>query len=193
MIHVAPADEPPDFDEKVRKPGHRALAEGADPLPPYWREASDDLMAAYRELCAYSCFRIHPVTGARSVDHFAAKSLDRARAYEWSNYRLCSARLNSRKRDFSDVLDPFEIGDDWFHLELVGFQVLPNFELPPERQAQVQASIQRLGLNDFRRERERNAQDYWNKDCSLKVLRRDSPFVANELKRQGRLNPGDVW
>jgi hypothetical protein len=34
---------------------------------------------------------------------------------------------------------------------------------------------------------------YWSGDVSLRVLKMESPFVAFELHRQGRLNPGDVW
>jgi hypothetical protein len=83
-------------------------------------------MAAYHQICAYSCFRIHPVTGAQSADHFAPKSQSWRKVYQWSNYRLCSGRLNARKNDYGDVLDPFEIQPGWFQLELLGFQVIPD-------------------------------------------------------------------
>ena len=33
----------------------------------------------------------------------------------------------------------------------------------------------------------------WARELSLRVLRDDSPFVAHELHRQGRLDAGDVW
>ncbi len=52
-------------------------------LPSYWTEALDDLMSAYGRICAYSCFRIHEVTGSRSVDHMAAKSRAHDHVYEW--------------------------------------------------------------------------------------------------------------
>ena len=107
MIKVVPAPESATFDSKVRQPGLRALARKGK-IRPYWTRALDDLMAAYHEICAYSCFRIHPITGARSADHFAPKPKDRDNIYEWSNYRLVCSRLNSSKRDFGDVLDPFE-------------------------------------------------------------------------------------
>ena len=69
MIRVRPAEEPADFDAKVRQPGLRAVAElvGETPprargrrhaqvaesrdeipaaaFPPYWREALGDLLA----------------------------------------------------------------------------------------------------------------------------------------------------
>jgi len=219
VIPVALAPEPADFDRRVRRPGLRAIAElcGKTPLtkrtagqpfkqiatreadipsdkfPPYWVESLDELMSRYHEICAYSCFRIHRVTGARSADHFAAKSRHWRRAYEWSNYRLCCSRLNARKNDVSSVLDPFQIEAGWFQLELVGFQVHPDRSCPKTLQAKIQRTIDRLGLNDFRRDREEDAERYWSKDVSLIVLKQESPFVAAELRRQGRLNLGDTW
>lgn len=83
---------------------------------PYWTEVIDDLMQAYDEVCAYSCFRIHP----------------------------------------------------------------------------VQNTIDRLGLNDFRSYREEDAVSYWEKQVSFARLVKESPFVALELRRQGRLLAGDA-
>ena len=218
MIRITPAPAPPQFESEVRQPGLRAIAEmvgktpvyprtagkrfkkvaireegiPSDELPTYWTKALDDLMASYDRICAYSCFRIHPVTGGRSVDHMAAKSRAWDRVYEWSNYRLASARLNARKREFGDVLDPFEVQDGWFELELVGFLVKPAPGLDPTTRDSVQATIDRLGLNDFRQDRARDAEYYWSGDVSLSVLTEESPFVAKELRRQRRLCTGDV-
>lgn len=173
-----------------------AAREGKIPsseFPPYWTTALDDLMSAYGQVCAYSCFRIHPVTGARSADHFAPKSRHWRDVYEWQNYRLCCSLMNSRKQDFGDVLDPFLIKAGWFQLELMGFQVLPNPRLSASRRQAVQDTIDRLNLNGFRAERENDAEQYWHRDVSLRVLKLESPFVAAELRRQARLNSGDVW
>ncbi len=232
MIHVDPAGEPAGFNDAVRVPGRRAIAEkvGKQPevprtagrpykqryhkvrqpdgttktlpivreedlpateLPPYWTEALGDLMTAYAQVCAFSCFRIHPVTGARSVDHMAPKSRAWSQVYEWRNYRLACSLLNARKRDFSAVLDPFEVEDGWFELELVGFQVRPAPGLDPEIRARIVATIETLGLDDFRDSRARDAELYWSGDISFAVLMKESPFVAAELRRQGRLNAGD--
>jgi hypothetical protein len=167
MIPVDLAPKPTGFDRDVRIPGYRALAElcGKKPaklfarsagrplkklrgvsserdipshkFPAYWVNVLDALMTAYREICAYSCFRIHPVTGARSADHYVAKSRSWRRVYEWSNYRLCSSRLNARKNDVSSVLDPFKIKLGWFQLELLGFQVHPDRTLTPKHQKKI--------------------------------------------------------
>jgi hypothetical protein len=220
MIRVAPAPIPAGFDAAVRDRGLRALAElvgeppptprvkgrpfkkiaarrediPPDELPTYWTHALDDLMEAYQRVCAYSCFRIHPITGARSVDHMAPKSRAWDRVYEWSNYRLACGLLNARKRDFTEVLDPFEVRDGWFELEPVGFQVLPGEGLPVVTTQQIESTIIRLGLNErrFRTARERDWSNYLEGHISFEVLLEESPFVARELLRQGRLRPGDA-
>ena len=111
--------------------------------------------------------------------------------YEWNNYRLASTRLNSRKADFEDVLDPFEVQNGWFVLDLVGFQVLPAHNLDEATRSQIQDTIDRLGLNDFRSDRERDAENYWAGEVSFNVLLEESPFVAMELQRQNRLREED--
>jgi hypothetical protein len=221
MIPVELADEPDDFDRDVRQAGLRALAElcgkkpkfkrtagkpfkklkgvahegdiPSDRFPPYWVESLDALMKAYDQICAYSCFRIHRVTGARSADHFVAKSRSWRRVYEWSNYRLCCSRLNARKSDLRGILDPFQIAPGWFQLDLLGFKVRPDPSLPAPIRKKIQRTIDRLHLDDFRHDREKDATRYWTEGVSLEVLREESPFVAFELHRQGRLNKGDVW
>lgn len=85
------------------------------------------------------------------------------------------------------MLDPFELQPGWFRLELVGFQVLPGEGLSDELRSQVQATIDRLGLNGFCDDRAEDAEVYWSGDISLAILQRESPFVAQELERQGRL------
>ena len=216
MIRVVLADEPASFEDAVRKPGLRAIAEmvgerparkagkrypkiadrrediPADRFPEFWTSVLDDLMECYDRVCAYSCFRIHPVTGSRSVDHFAAKSRRWDKVYEWDNYRLACSLLNARKRDFADVLDPFEISDSWFRLELVGFQIVPDPDLTPDDRIRVEKTVVRLGLDDFRRARARDAERYWAREISLATLEEESPFVAKELRRQGKLNAGDA-
>lgn len=221
MIPVKEAPEPRDFEAKVRRPGLRAIGEmvGKAPsvprrgkpfakiadresdippgaFPPYWREVIDDLMAAYHEVCAYSGFRIHQVTGAPAVDHFVPKSQNWRLVYEWSNYRLCCALMNARKGESRDVVDPFRIRHDWFHLDLdLGFEVSPNPGLPKVDQDRIQATISRLKLNDgyCREQRRKVAQGYRCGKVSLQTLREEAPFVAYEIHRQGRLNPRDRW
>ena len=221
MIPVTPAPEPADFDSRVRQPGLRAIAELAgerpdpprlvgrpyapvatsrdgippDKFPPYWREMLDDLMDSYHRICAYLCLYIHRSTGARSIDHVVAKSKRWDQVYEWSNYRLACLQMNARKGAAADVLDPFEVKEGWFALELVGFQVVPGCGLPDDVAKAVANTIERLRLNDPTtccEAREEYAEDYWNGDIVFDYLMRHAPFVARELRRQHRLLPGEI-
>ena len=220
MIPVTPAPEPSAFDSKVRQPGLRAIAElageqptppriagqpyapvaasrdaiPADKFPPYWREMLDDLMDSYHRICAYLCLYIPRGTGAPSVDHAVAKSKRWDRVYEWSNYRLASSLMNARKGAAADVLDPFDVKEDWFALELVGFQVLPGDGLADEVTGAVANTIERLRLNDPAccEARAEYAEYYWSGDMVFDYLMRHAPFVARELRRQRRLLPGEI-
>ena len=218
MIRVHPASEPADFDVKVRGPGLRAIAElvgeaaprprrgrprkkvasrrediPAAAFPDLWREALDDLLESYGRLCAYLGLYIPRGTGAPSVDHMLPKSLAWDRVYEWDNYRLASAWMNARKGAARDVLDPFEVEDGWFELELCDYQVRPAPGLPTGHHDQVQGTIDRLGLShpEVCKARRTYAEEYLGGHIDGDYLRRHAPFVYRELKRQGQLLTGD--
>ncbi|MBI4317926.1 MAG: hypothetical protein HY675_05505 [Chloroflexi bacterium] len=199
MIHVNPQPEPPGFNGHVRQPGLillKNLGIALDqPLPPgtelnpYWRKCLDDLHSSYEGICAYLCVFIERVTGGASVDHFVAKSLRADLAYEWSNYRLSCSTINSRKRAYEDVLDPFDVVNGWFHLELVSGRIYPNPDLPDEVRTQAAVTIERLGLDDSgnRELRARHYQQYREQYYHAQFLRRHSPFVWLEARRQALL------
>lgn len=206
MMRVIPAPEPESFDRVVRQPGLRALqsmavrdyggsknAIPASRFPPYWRDSLDDLLEAYHRICSYLCLYIPRGTGARSVDHMVAKSAAWHQAYEWNNFRLACSLMNARKGQVASVLDPFEIRDGWFALELVAFQVLPGERLPASMAAAATDTIERLRLNDEEccNARAEYAEDYWCGAITIAYLRRHAPFVASELSRQNRLLPAD--
>lgn len=199
MIRVAPAPEPAQFDERVRQPGLALIAQLAaeagseDAVPPrqfrpYWRRALCDLLASYNRTCAYLSLHIPLATGTPSVDHMVAKSTAWDQVYEWSNYRLACLLMNARK-GVADVLDPFEIEDGWFALELVAFQVVPGQGVPADVRTRVVDTIDTLHLSDSVccEARAAYAQDYWDGHIPLSYLRRRAPFVAKELERHGRL------
>ena len=217
MIPVRPAEEPPNFDTVVRQPGLRAVAELAGEVPPrtagqrytqvaesreeipavafpaYWREALGDLLASYDRICSYLCLYIPRGTGAPSVDHMIAKSMRWDHVYEWRNYRLACSLMNSRKHALASVLDPFEIEDRWFALELVEFQVVLGEALPPDLPGAAEVTIERLRLNDMEccKARLEFAEDYLKGELRIDYLTRHAPFVAGELRRQDRLRDGD--
>ena len=106
--------------------------------------------------------------------------------YEWTNYRLACALMNARKSDVEQVLDPVDVQDGWFALELYEFQVVPGARLPRGVEAKVTNTISRLRLNDSqcREARREYAVDYWRGRIAWSYLERHAPFVARELDRQ---------
>lgn len=206
MMRVIPAPEPDSFDRVVRQPGLHALqtmaarefggsieAIPANRFPPCWRKSLNDLLEAYQRICSYLCLYIARGTGARSVDHMVAKSVAWDRAYEWTNYRLACSLMNARKGHVASVLDPFEVKDGWFVLELVAFQVLPGQGLPDRVATAAADTIDRLRLNDDEccGARAEYAEAYWREEISIDYVRRHAPFVESELRRQNRLNAAD--
>ncbi|MDQ7831869.1 MAG: hypothetical protein RDU30_09055 [Desulfovibrionaceae bacterium] len=199
MIPVDAQPEPASFDAKVRQKGLAYLKrKGFDPgsvpphspkLHPYWRDCLDELHQSYNGICAYLCVYIVKVTGGCSVDHFVAKSKQPDLAYEWGNYRLACSRMNSRKREYDDVLDPFTVGKDWFHIELVSGRIYPNPELKNRQRLAVQKTIDRLGLDDAgnREMRAGHYQGYCENKYTSEYLQEQSPFVWQEAHRQGLL------
>lgn len=190
MIHVVKQVEPHHFRELVRDPGLKFLKSNPKPKSgewkSYWQRALPDLHDAYLGVCAYSAFWAPDCT----VDHFVPKSVSPALAYEWDNFRLATPKMNSRKRDYTDVLDPFEIGNGWFVLEFPSLIVKPNSELSEDTRSKVLATIERLRLNDddyCLKFRVRWVLEYC-RTPDLGILRQVAPFVALELERQGLLN-----
>ena len=197
MIPVANAAEPPNFDANVRQPGLLFLARVPNPngnqwnSHSYWGEALGDLHAGYNDVCAYcGSFTLRAagsVPDSSSVDHYVPKSVDPPNAYEWDNYRLCRARLNQRKDNHQDVLDPFTVLQGWFQLDFRTFLIRSSPALEPNDQQRVTATIARLQLNadsDYVDERLRVVRAYCLQMATFEDLRRRYPFIASEMTRQ---------
>ena len=230
MIPVQPAPAPEDFEQRVRGPGRRALLEltgdpaattrrgpkrkrrypSVDAIPVaeldkthYWTAALPDMRERYRGLCAYLAMRIHPATGAGTIDHFVPKTKDKWKAYEWANFRLATQLVNTYKGDAEDVLDPFEIEAGWFVLDLGDFEVKANPKIEAELRRRVHTTAyERLRLNEphFCATRRYYHDRYHGlatelgdpeEPWPLSWLEAECPFVAMELRRQGRLRPPD--
>ncbi len=196
MIPVQPQPEPGDFSERVRSPGTAFLKEVPRPATrqwdkkEYWREVLPDMRDAYNGVCAYSAHWISRVTGGHSIDHFLPRSLRPDLAYEWTNYRYASAKLNSRKGTRS-ILDPFRLEPGWFTLDFESYLVRPNPRLAPERKSEVQHTIDVLRLNDDEgcvEERQEYIECFCSGEISFAHLERMSPFIAYELRRQGLIS-----
>jgi len=195
MIHVDPRPEPAAFNDRVLRRGQRFLRGNPRPTPKqwrshsYWREIGSQLHDEYCGICAYSCHWIPYDTGAETVEHFRPKDLYPDEAYEWGNYRLVCATLNGRKGIHEDVLDPFLIQNGWFVIDFPSMLVRPQGDLEPAIQQEVQATIERLGLNDegtCLKSRVKWVSDYCSPNgIPFDYLRRHAPFIATELERQG--------
>jgi hypothetical protein len=94
--------------------------------------------------------------------------------------------MNARKNNYQDVLDPFEVMDGWFRLELVGYQVIPGFNLDAAIHMRVIDTIERLRLNDYDclKVREDYATDFFDGHISFEYLQRRAPLLAREIKAQ---------
>jgi len=213
MIRLTIQPEPASFHENVRMPGENALAcLAGKPLPhkrkgrpisatktengikvpkkiddfPYWQECLDDLHKAYRGICAYYCFRVEKAVHPQ-VDHFVAKHVKPASAYEWENYRLACGYANTCKNEHPDVLDPAHIKDGWFQLDLDSLDVSACRNLTEEQRLRVESTIEHLKLREGRAlEVRQQAMDHFRVGRALfEFLEIDHPFLAKELARQG--------
>lgn len=222
MIPVAPKDEPEFFDEHVRQRGRRAIARllgqevggrGRKPkaiykraedipthkLPAYWtetrkdddRSALDDMMDAYGQLCAYLAMRLERATGSPTIDHYISKTRDWRLVYEWSNYRLSAACVNGAKGT-SDVVDPFKVQHGWFELDVDTFLIRRGSLAPNSEHERIDATLRILNLRQCVAQRGDFIALYRENLIDLAYIQTYAPFIASELRRQGRLSHGDI-
>lgn len=222
MIPVAPAPEPGTFQAHVRKRGLIAIrrllgkpvsARGrkpkvtyawareipADRFPSCWtdvrtsdgKSALDDLMDAYGQYCSYLAMRIEWATGSPTVDHFIPKQRNWKLVYKWSNYRLSAACVNGAKGT-EDVVDPFTCGLGWFELDLDTFIVKTGANVPAQEVARADRTLPMLNLRQCIAQRREYITRYQDSLIDFRQIEFDAPFIAFELRRQGRLLRGDV-
>lgn len=196
MIPVEPEDEPDNFDADVRVPGQKFLSE----IPfgskvnfknrEYWRKIIPQLHDLYGGVCSYTAHRITLDTGFSTVEHFLSRNNYPELAFEWWNYRLVCGRLNGCKSDYEDVADPFVISDGMFEIWFPALIVRPGVAAEGEQLALATSTIRRLKLNDYpvfdaRMEHARSFCD----GVPINRLRKEAPFLARELERQGLDDP----
>lgn len=196
MIKILPQPEPDSFETVVRVPGLRFLRMQPHPTSKqwagrdYWRLSGNELREAYEHTCAYSCSYIASDTGSNSVEHYVSKDADPLLAYEWSNYRLVCGRLNGRKSNYDDVLDPFAVEDGWFVLDFPSLLVRPSDDLGIDLRTKVESTIARLKLNDDEtcvHGRLVWVEAYCKGHITVEFLQKMAPFVYKELVRQDLL------
>lgn len=194
MIPFDRVAQPAGFRERAEIPGNRWLRRHPDAVRPrdFWSPFRPELADGFRNLCAYSAiFEPHG-----TVDHFVSFSEDRLRAYDWDNYRYCSAWVNQSKSSAraSDLLDPFEVCAGWFEILLPSLQLRVSNRAPLEIRERAEYVIERLHLRDD--ERALRTRRSWlalyeSGDLTLRGLRQRAPLIADAVERQCGLRPKD--
>lgn len=195
MIHVpSPIPEPAAFDANCRQAGRQWLQwrqQNQQPLPDrprdFWSPFRPDLRRGFGCRCGYYAMLIHD----GQVDHFISWNTCRTNdtpelAYEWDNFRFVDGALNSSKRTLDcQLLDPFEVGDDWFEIELPSLLLRP-VNVPPERQEAANLTLEKLGLDQGPRVLELRWEWYdkhQRRELSLDGLRTVAPLLACAVER----------
>ena len=190
MIRVTEKPEYAEFDAQVRQRGVRYLQRNPSPTSKqfgkhnYWTKSLNQLRGAYDRLCAYTT---RELVDTGSVDHFVPKTKYPGLAYEWSNFRLTRQIINRRKGNSEDVIDPFDVCEEWFVLDIPSCLIRPGKGIARETRVAVNNTINILGLNRDERlveERCRLLLDLADGDITLNFLDRHYPFLSAEVRRQ---------
>jgi hypothetical protein len=189
-MRFEPIPEPSEFDQKCRKKGNAWLAKNPDKKRPrdYWSPFKADLANGFKNLCGYSA--MFDITA--TVDHFLSCANHRNLAYEWSNYRYATGRINSSKKNLDNqILDPFEVEDNWFEILLPSLQLELTDQVPLSHRSKAKFTIERLGLD-------RNPQViaqraawfnlYQEGKITLEGLADTAPLIARAIAKQNSLD-----
>ncbi len=189
MVSVTPVPEPADFDTKARQPGNAWLGTHPHAERPrdYWSPFRPALAKGFSDRCGYTA--LYEPNG--TVDHFIACADDPTQVYEWDNYRYASNWVNSskgrRREGELQVLDPYEVGEDWFEVSLPDLQLRLTDKIPPRLRERAEWTLKRLRLrNDPRviRHRQGFYQMYVDKKLTLEGLRDYAPLIARAVDTQ---------
>jgi hypothetical protein len=189
-------DEPKKFDERCRKRGEAWLAAntGYDRPYDYWTEFEPDLRDAFDGLCAYCAMK----TMKCEVDHFRPVAVLKEEgadklAYEWKNFRYGEGLMN-RKKWKHLILDPFDVQDGWFEIELPGLQLLATDAIPQQYRDLASFTLRKLGLRDGEvvvRYRREWFQMYQRGKIPLEGLKEIAPLITAAIERD--LQAGKDW
>lgn len=186
MIPVQPVPEPDQFNTKARIPGNEWLAANPDQNRPhdYWSPFRTELADGFGNRCGYAAML--DFTGG-TVDHYLSCKNYRHLAYEWNNYRFISGILNSSKQNADDaVLDPYQVGEGWFEIQLPSLQMHVTNAVPPELRAKADCTLTRLKLRDGERVirwRQSWYEMYKRGGLTLDELRRVAPLIAAAIDK----------
>jgi len=193
---LGPANEPPHFDLNCRQPGTGWLAAhpALDPhdQSDWWSQFQPALAKHFSYRCGWQATAIQ-LEGI--VEHMFACGLRKKApspfchlAFEWSNYRYATGRINSRKGTLDDqVLDPVEVLAGWFEVLIPSFRLVATDQIPigPLR-TKAQTTIVKLHLDvgTARLNRWLWYKQSWNAgNPDIPALLRDAPLVADAVQK----------
>jgi hypothetical protein len=187
MIRVPRTDEPMDFDQTARKPGLAWLASNPNPKskpPDYWSPFRDLLAKGFGNRCGYLAMFDPDGT----VDHFISFKTNPSLSYEWSNYRYSAGTVNSAKKPRWDghLLDPFEVENDWFEIQLPSCLLSITNHVPLSHLAKAKFTLEKLKLADGQRARRQRLawyDRYLNGKVSIDGLQDFAPQVARAVEK----------
>lgn len=122
-----------------------------------------------------------------TIDHFLPKTACPHLAYEWENFRLSRQKMNQRKGDTTQVMDPFAIRTGWFVLDLPSCLVRPGTGLSVVLRKRINSTINILQLNvddSMVQERCDLLVDLADGNVTLEFLDKWYPFLSSEVRRQ---------
>lgn len=187
MLKFNPPAEPENFDAKARQPGNNWLEKNPDKKRPkdYWSQFRSDLADGFGDLCGYTA--MYDSTGG-TVDHYLSWKYHPHLTYEWSNYRFAFGRVNSSKGTLDNqILDPFEVEDDWFEILLPSLQLVITDAVPEEKRQKAEFTLKKLGLVKdvwVMRLRREWYQMYIDGDLTLTGLEKKAPLIARAVRKQ---------
>ena len=185
MMRFTLKTKPINFLEEVERPGKAWLLANPTGRPKdLWSPFRPQLASAFENLCAYSAM----IDLVGTVDHFVSCNEDRNQAYDWANYRYSSGWLNSSKTRLraAQILDPFQVENDWFEILLPSLQLVLTDRLPHGIKPVAEFVLKRLHLQDDERViRQRRAwyEMYQNSKISLSGLADVAPLIARAVEK----------
>lgn len=186
MIRIEQSDPPDRFEEECRRPGAAWLTANLDGDPPsrFWRPFVMDLCRCFENRCGYSA--MWDLNG--TVDHYLSRENHRQLAFEWSNFRYVSGWLNSSKQAIDQqVLDPFQVRDEWFEILLPSLVMRLTPCVPPSIRPAAEFTLRRLHLADGDRiyEQRRIYYDYFRTENKpVEWLEPFAPILATAVRRE---------
>jgi hypothetical protein len=193
MIPVARVPEPERFDRDCRQRGKRWFAERGDGERPrdYWSPFRTALAQGFGERCGY----LGMLITSGHVDHYRSLRTHRELAYEWDNYRYVDSSINQCKGSLGEeLLDPYEIEEGWFVIELPGLQMRISERVPEPLRARARFTLDRLQLRDGEsaiRYRRQWLAMYESGKLALEGLAQVAPLLAEAVRRRDARSPSE--